>query len=91
MTINGKTPKPSTKLKAGDSIVVALPPPPGNDVDGEDIPLSILYEDNQVRPCQCTLCKIRNRHSLSAWWGSTRSAVHHVVRHLEPPSPSPES
>lgn len=48
VTINGKTPKPSTKLKAGDEIYVSLPPPPSTDVEGEDIPLDVLYEDSQV-------------------------------------------
>jgi hypothetical protein len=48
VTINGKVPKPSTKLKAGDDILVNLPPPPSTDVEGEDIPLEVLYEDDQV-------------------------------------------
>jgi len=50
VTVNGKTPKPAAKLRAGDCVVVSLPPPPGNDVAGEDIPLSILYEDDQAHP-----------------------------------------
>jgi hypothetical protein len=48
VTVNGRLPKPASKLKAGDQVVVNLPPPPSSDVLGEDIPLHILMEDDQV-------------------------------------------
>ncbi|MCH2160837.1 MAG: RluA family pseudouridine synthase [Phycisphaerales bacterium] len=45
VTINGKTPKASTKLKLGDVVEAVLPPPPSNQIPPEDIPLSIIHED----------------------------------------------
>ncbi|EKX55295.1 hypothetical protein GUITHDRAFT_156769 [Guillardia theta CCMP2712] len=46
--VDGKTPKPAQKLKAGQTVVVNLPPPPGNDMPPEDIPLAVIHEDEDV-------------------------------------------
>lgn len=48
VTLNGKTPKPASKLKSGDQIIVKIPPPPSTDVLPEEIPLDILYEDKDI-------------------------------------------
>ena len=39
------TPKAGTRLKAGDAVVIRVPPPEPLEVVGEDIPLAILHED----------------------------------------------
>ncbi len=39
---------PGYKVKAGDVLTVAVPPPEPAEPAGENIPLSILYEDDQV-------------------------------------------
>ncbi len=46
--LNGSNPKPSTKLKAGDHILVLLPPPLETVISPEDIPLDIVYEDDDL-------------------------------------------
>lgn len=45
VTVNGRAPKPSTKLRLGDVVMVAVPPPPVREIQPEDIPLEVLYED----------------------------------------------
>ncbi|MGL4608858.1 MAG: RluA family pseudouridine synthase [Trueperaceae bacterium] len=47
--INGKpVDKPSHKLKGAEIITVLLPPPRPMRVEGEDIPLEIIYEDTEL-------------------------------------------
>ena len=48
VTINGKVPKASTKLKLGDVVEAVLPPPPSNQIPPEDIPLSVVFEDEHL-------------------------------------------
>jgi len=48
VTVNARPAKPSTPLKAGDDIELILPPPPSREIIGEDIPLNIIYEDDQI-------------------------------------------
>lgn len=48
ITVNGRVPKSSTKLRKGDRIVAALPPPPSGAIAPEEIPLDVLYEDDAV-------------------------------------------
>ncbi len=43
--VNGREPKASTKLRVGDTVVVAIPPPPPTDIQPEAIPLDVLFED----------------------------------------------
>jgi 23S rRNA pseudouridine1911/1915/1917 synthase len=45
VTVNGRTPKPATKLRAGDEIVAVLPPPPSTEIPAEAIGLDVLFED----------------------------------------------
>lgn len=45
VTVNGATPKPSFKLKGGETIIVKIPPPVPAAPLAEEIPLSVLYED----------------------------------------------
>lgn len=46
--LNGKTAKPSTRLQAGDQISVDLPEKVVPDIEAENIPLDILYEDDDL-------------------------------------------
>jgi 23S rRNA pseudouridine1911/1915/1917 synthase len=48
VTVNGRAPKASTKLRLGDVVDAVLPPPPSNDIPAEDIPLAVLYEDDDL-------------------------------------------
>jgi len=48
VTVNERKPKASTKLRARDEIVVVLPPPPSSEIPAEDIPLEILFEDDDI-------------------------------------------
>ncbi len=46
--VNGKTARPSRKLKGGEHIVVTVPPPKTLAIEPERIQLSILYEDRYL-------------------------------------------
>lgn len=46
--VNGSTAKSSYKLRAGDEIEVELTPPPSANFAPEDIPIEIVYEDDEV-------------------------------------------
>jgi 23S rRNA pseudouridine1911/1915/1917 synthase len=45
VTVNGKHPKPSMKIRPGDQIVWDMPKPAPLEIEGEPIPLEILFED----------------------------------------------
>jgi 23S rRNA pseudouridine1911/1915/1917 synthase len=48
-TINGQTARePKVKVKDGDTLVLTAPPPEDPDPEPEDIPLAILYEDDEL-------------------------------------------
>jgi 23S rRNA pseudouridine1911/1915/1917 synthase len=48
VTVNGRLPKASTKLRLGDEVEVVVPPPPSKEIQGEGIPIDVLYEDAQI-------------------------------------------
>jgi 23S rRNA pseudouridine1911/1915/1917 synthase len=48
VTVNGRSPKASTRLRKGDVVVAMLPPPPSGELVAENIPLEILYEDDDL-------------------------------------------
>ncbi len=48
VTVNGGLCKCSTKLRAGDRVEVYVPPPPPTEIQPEDIPLEVLYEDEHL-------------------------------------------
>lgn len=48
VTVDGKTLKASQRLTEGTTVTVELPEPEATDVVPEDIPLDILYEDEDV-------------------------------------------
>ena len=45
VTVNDRPAKPSTKLRLGDRVDVVVPPPPSKEIQGEDIPIDVIYED----------------------------------------------
>lgn len=48
VTVNAKPAKASQKVNAGDVIEVVVPPPPAKDIQPEDIPLEVLFEDEHL-------------------------------------------
>ena len=48
VTVNERIPKKSEKVAAGDIVLVTLPPAEPSTVTPEDIPLSIIYQDQDL-------------------------------------------
>jgi 23S rRNA pseudouridine1911/1915/1917 synthase len=48
VTVAGAPQKPSLKLKGGERVAVVIPPPTAAEAAAEDIPLEILYEDEDL-------------------------------------------
>lgn len=48
VTVNGKRPKPSLKIRAGDEIVWDIPKPAPLEIKGEPIPLEVIFEDESL-------------------------------------------
>ena len=46
--VNGKAEKASYRGEPGDNVTVTVPPPPGRDIVGEQIPLDIVFEDDSL-------------------------------------------
>jgi len=46
--LNGKTCRPSEQVRSGDSIVIRAPEPEPIELEAEDIPLKILFEDEHL-------------------------------------------
>lgn len=47
-TVNEKPAKASTKLRLNDRIDLIIPKPPSGEIEPEDIPLTVLYEDAHI-------------------------------------------
>lgn len=48
ITVNGKIEKASHKVRVGDEIIVVIPATKAMDIEPENIPLDIVYEDSDV-------------------------------------------
>ena len=48
VTVNGAPSRASYKVRAGDQIVVRIPPPQPTAIEPETLPLDILYEDDDI-------------------------------------------
>ena len=48
ISINKESAKPSYKIKLNDRIIVVIPPPKESEIKPENIPLEIVYEDNDL-------------------------------------------
>src|SRR5262245_79013 len=46
--VDGRREKASYRARAGERITVDIPPPVGREVLAEDIPLTVVYEDEHV-------------------------------------------
>jgi len=46
--VNDRTAKASTKLRKGDRVSVLVPPPPSTEIQAENIPIEVLYEDEAM-------------------------------------------
>ncbi|MFG0251560.1 MAG: RluA family pseudouridine synthase [Phycisphaerales bacterium JB038] len=46
--VNDRPSKPAQSIKQGDRIRIHVPPPPSRDLQPEDIPLEVLYEDEHL-------------------------------------------
>jgi 23S rRNA pseudouridine1911/1915/1917 synthase len=46
--VNGEAAKSSTKLRLKDTIELVLPPPPSGEIEPDDIPLDVLFEDEHI-------------------------------------------
>lgn len=46
--VNGRQGKASTKLRGGDVVELIIPSPPSGEIEPEDIPLSVLFEDEHL-------------------------------------------
>ncbi len=46
--VNGRVAKASTRLRLGDVVIATLPPPPSSEIPAEEIPLEILFEDDDI-------------------------------------------
>lgn len=48
VTVNARPARAATKLRLGDQVVVELPPPPATEIQPEDIPIDVLFEDEHL-------------------------------------------
>lgn len=48
VTVNSRRPKASTMLRSGDTVAVFVPPPPPSEIQPEEIPLDVLFEDEHL-------------------------------------------
>jgi 23S rRNA pseudouridine1911/1915/1917 synthase len=48
ITVNGDRVNAKHILTGGEAIVLKIPPPPTEGIEGEDIPLDIIFEDDQI-------------------------------------------
>jgi 23S rRNA pseudouridine1911/1915/1917 synthase len=46
--VDGAAMKPSHKIEPGSTVRIEIPPPPAAGVEPEDIPLEVLYEDDNI-------------------------------------------
>jgi len=47
-TVNDRNAKASTKLRAGDVVELVVPPPPPTSIQPEEMPLNVMYEDDEL-------------------------------------------
>lgn len=48
VSVNGRVPKASTKLRIGDEVTVVIPPPPVTEIQPENIPIEVIFEDEHI-------------------------------------------
>ena len=48
VTVNGRTARPSQKVQSGDRVVMTVPPPREPELEPQDIPLTVVYQDREL-------------------------------------------
>jgi len=48
VTVNGKLERASYRATSGDHVSVDVPAPPARDIEGERIPLDVVFEDDDI-------------------------------------------
>lgn len=80
ITIDGKTVKPSHKVRPGEKIVMVVPRPEPIEISPEDLPLDILYEDSSLlvlnKPAGLVV------HPAPGHWSGTlvNALLHHMQK-----------
>jgi 23S rRNA pseudouridine1911/1915/1917 synthase len=78
VTVNGKHAKPSLKIRPGDTIEWDVPKPAPLEIEGEPIPLEVLYEDESLlvlnKPAGIVV------HPAPGHWSGTlvNALLHHI-------------
>ena len=78
VTVNGKHAKPSLKIRPGDTIDWDVPKPAPLEIEGEPIPLEVLYEDESLlvlnKPAGIVV------HPAPGHWSGTlvNALLHHI-------------
>lgn len=81
-TLNGKMTTPKSRLKQGDSVVLLIPPPEDPTPLGENIPLDIVFEDDDLividKPADMVV------HPAAGNWTGTlvNALIHHCGNSL---------
>jgi len=80
ITIDGQSVKPSHKIKPGDRIVLTVPRPETIEIEPEDIPVEVMYEDESLlvinKPAGLVV------HPAPGHWSGTlvNALLHHMTR-----------
>ncbi|MBQ6568221.1 MAG: RluA family pseudouridine synthase [Treponema sp.] len=90
--VNGKARKPSYKIRPGDKILIDWEDTVPDDIEPENIPLSIIYEDSRV----CVIDKAQGMvtHPAAGNWKGTlvNALLYHLGREkIEQKKDAPES
>ena len=84
VTVNGKRPKPSQKVKPGDEIAWDVPKPEPLEIDGEPIPLDVLFEDDALlvlnKPAGIVV------HPAPGHWSGT--LINALLHHMQAKGPA---
>ncbi|MBQ3801654.1 MAG: RluA family pseudouridine synthase, partial [Treponema sp.] len=92
LVVNGKERKPSYKIRPGDSIHIDWEDKVPDNIEPEDIPLKIIYEDSHV----CVVDKAQGMvtHPAAGNWNGTlvNALLYHLGRErIEQDKKAPES
>lgn len=78
ITVDGNTVRPSTKLKGGERIDTALPEPEPLDIQPQNLPLDVLFEDDHLAVINKPAGMVT--HPAPGHWEGT--LVHALLYHL---------
>ncbi|GJL49735.1 MAG: pseudouridine synthase [Nitrospirales bacterium] len=80
ITVDGQSVKPSHKIKPGDRIVLTVPRPEPIEIEPEDIPVEVMYEDEVLLVINKTAGLVV--HPAPGHWSGTlvNALLHHMVQ-----------